>query len=69
MHELDIKSKNAQGFSLYPKLVYPHGAGGDPVKVLNIKHEQEVLGVQQPTKEPEPVKQPVVSGEPIKPTW
>lgn len=65
-YELDTKSKNAQGFSLYPKLVYPAGPGTDPVKVFNIQHEQEVMGVE---KEPEPVKQPDPVVDPNKPAW
>lgn len=49
-HEIDKASKNEQGNSLYPKLVYPNGPGTKPVKVLNYKHEQEVMGVKEEKK-------------------
>lgn len=42
---LDTKSKNKKERSLYPKLVYPHGSGGEAVRVSNIKEEQEIMGL------------------------
>lgn len=52
-HKLDNGSKNSKGLNLYPKLVYPNGPSGEPVRVLNIKHEQEVLGIKEEINQPE----------------
>ena len=38
-------------------MVYPHGPGTDGVRVFNIKHEQQVLGVEKQQDQP-PVQQP-----------
>lgn len=67
MNEVDTKSRNSSGRRLYPKMVYPHGPGTDGIRVFNIKHEQEVLGVKQPELENQP--QVTVPVQTEKPSW
>lgn len=67
MDNLDTKSKNANGRLLYPKLVYPHGPGTDGVRVFNIQHEQEVMGVKKEEKQPD--QPPQTQTQTPKPTW
>ena len=70
---LDVTSKDANGRSLYPKLVYPNGPGTDPVKVLNIKEELEVMGSENvpetKTNPPETLNKKEKKQAENKPSW
>lgn len=66
---LDVTSKDANGRSLYPKLVYPNGPGTSPVKVLNIKEELEVMGEAKEEKKEEKEKKQEKKQAENKPSW